>query len=123
MITLFFRIEGKGALSSSSNTSTANTNNASSSLQMEIQQQQQHQQQKDKKKNAGITGGSNAISRSKDKKKENHATPMETSDEEGQAMDAMGKSIESCVNYFDFQSHCCKRWWEIFVKVVELAFN
>lgn len=50
-------------------------------------------QQKDKKKNAGITGGSGASSRSKDKKKENHATPMETSDEESQAMDTMGKSI------------------------------
>lgn len=73
---------------------------------MEIQQQQQ--QQKDKKKNAGITGGSSAISRSKDKKKENHATPMETSDEEAQAIDAMGKSIDSCVNYFDFQLHFCE---------------
>lgn len=43
---------------------------------------------KDKKTAAAATASGN---RSKDKKKENHAMPMETSDEEAQTIDTIGK--------------------------------
>lgn len=51
---------------------------------------------KDKKKSASTTASNASASanRSKEKKKENnHATPMETSDEEAQNIESIGKYI------------------------------
>ncbi|KAG7197973.1 hypothetical protein KM043_016205 [Ampulex compressa] len=84
-------IDGKNALSSSSPSSlNINATNVAA-MQSDF---------KDSKKKAGCRettggGGSNvaATGRIKDKKKENHTTPMETSDEEAQSIDAIGKSI------------------------------
>ncbi|XP_011313369.1 nuclear receptor corepressor 1 isoform X2 [Fopius arisanus] len=42
---------------------------------------------KEKKKQAAVAASNVTTSRTKDKKKENHATPMETSDEEAQTLD------------------------------------
>lgn len=75
-------MEGKGSISSSS--SALNTTNVST-IQSDFKESS-------KKKPSCSSGNVTTGGRIKDKKKENHATPMETSDEEAPAIDVIGES-------------------------------
>lgn len=81
----YYRTDGKGSISSSS--ASLNATNTSA-IQSDLKESS-----KKKPSCRDTSSGANvaASSRIKDKKKENHATPMETSDEEAPSIDVIGK--------------------------------
>ncbi|KAK2580262.1 hypothetical protein KPH14_012513 [Odynerus spinipes] len=85
-------MEGKNTLSSSSSSSLNVTSTNVPAIQTEFKETGKKKQTC---RDSAGSGGNNAAatSRIKDKKKENHATPMETSDEEAQSIDTIGEYI------------------------------
>lgn len=80
-------MEGKGPISSAS--SALNATNVST-IQSDFKESNK---KKPSCRDTGSSGGNVTTGgRIKDKKKENHATPMETSDEEAPTIDVIGES-------------------------------
>lgn len=91
-----YRIDGKNTLSSSSSTSSTSSLNVNATNAPTIQSD--FKDSNKKKASCRETNSSSSsvgtAGRIKEKKKDNHATPMETSDEEAQSMDAIGELYE-----------------------------
>lgn len=80
-----YRIDGKSTLSSPLNINATNA----PTIQSDFKDTNKKKSGcREANSNPGSVGTAGRI---KEKKKDNHATPMETSDEEAQSMDAIGK--------------------------------